>query len=344
MQVGIKSNVTGSLNPSSLNRGRVSSSSSVGHQQQVKQASRSEFPESPLLSTQPMRYNIQLNHQLTAVQQADSYLSQVEGRLLHLQHAATTKSPKENAAATVKHQAEELLTLLGRRQTVSSGTVDRQLNAVLDGNAKVYFSLRSADAFFQHSEGETLVFSLAGQQREISAVNIRDESSPEQVMRTLNIGLGKFSVHGQFDEQQQPIFSADEKLWPRLSEHLSVRGQGVRYPDGQFFPMKLVAEPTLEESLQEIAAKPAQVRKKLGDIQHSLEQVTTQRRLLIRHKESVQNRIEGMAGFPEPGSAIEASQLLRATLTGANNHYATLMEVTTGQANLNVNTVKNLLA
>lgn len=343
MQVGLKSNLANTLNPSSLNRGRVSSSQTVNQNRRLQESPRSEFPESPLLSTQPMRYNIQLNHQLTSVQQADSYLSQVENRLLHLQHSVSTNSPKENVVASVKHQAEDLVSLLSRREKLSSGTVDRQLNAVLDGNAKVYFTLRSAEGLFQHNEGEMLVFSLAGQQRDIAAINIAEESSPAQTMRTLNIGLGKFSVHGQFDENQQPVFSADEKQWSRLSEHLSVRGEGHRYPEGQFFPVKLVAETTLEDTAKELAAKPAQAKQKVGDLQRALEQVTMQRKQLTRHKESVQNRIEGMAGFPEPGSAVEASQLLRATLTGANNNYASLMQVTSGQANLNINTVKNLL-
>lgn len=344
MQVGLKPNAANLPNPSPLNRGRVSSSQAVNKNRHAQGNTRPEFPESPLLSTQPMRYNIQLNRQLTSVQQADSYLSRVEDKLVKLQHLVSAYSPKEKVVSAIKHQAGDLSSLLARRESLSSGTVDRQLNAVLDGNTKVTFSLRGAEGLFQHSESEMLVFSLAGQQRDIAAINIAEDSSPAQIMRNLNITLGKFSVHGYFDENQRPVFSADEKMWPRLREHLSVRGEGHRYPEGQFFPVKLTAESDLEESVKVLAAKPASARQKTNDLQQALEQITVQRRLLVRHKENVQHRIEGMAGFPEPGSAVEASQLLRATLTGANNNYSSLIQVTAGQANLNVNTVKNLLA
>lgn len=341
MQVGLKTGTANTLTPSGLKRG-----TSVNHTQAVNKpgrtndSARSDFPESPLLSTRPVRYNIQLNQQLTSVQKADSYLSRIENQLLQLRHTINGSAGRDSSA--INEQANELSTLLSRREKLSGGTVDRQMNAVLEGSTKVKFSMRGVDAMLQNEESETLIFSLGGPKRELAAVHIEEDSSANQILRTLNLALGRFNVHGQM-EKQQVVFSADEAQWPRLRDHLSARGEGHRYPEGQFFPVKLVAEPTLEDTVNEIVAAPATARKKAADFQQALDQVTLQRRMLTQHKENVNQRIEGMATFQDHGTALHAAELLKATIGSAGESYTLLLQVTAGQANIRSTTVKNLL-
>lgn len=76
MQVGLTSSslATGGAHSAAV------SSSTVAPTQAVRQklpATASEYPASPLITTRPQRYSVQLNDQLTTLQQADHYLGQL---------------------------------------------------------------------------------------------------------------------------------------------------------------------------------------------------------------------------------------------------------------------------
>ena len=47
-----------------------------------------DYPASPLITTRPQRYSVQLNDQLTTLQQADHYQGQLEQHLLDYRHAS----------------------------------------------------------------------------------------------------------------------------------------------------------------------------------------------------------------------------------------------------------------
>ena len=81
MQVGLTSSslATGGAHSAAV------SSSTVAPTQAVRQklpATASEYPASPLITTRPQRYSVQLNDQLTTLQQAHHYLGQLEQQLL----------------------------------------------------------------------------------------------------------------------------------------------------------------------------------------------------------------------------------------------------------------------
>ncbi|MCR6679720.1 flagellar hook-associated protein, partial [Escherichia marmotae] len=60
------------------------SSSTVAPSQAVRQklpATASEYRASPLITTRPQRYSVQVNDQLTTLQEADHYLGQLEQQL-----------------------------------------------------------------------------------------------------------------------------------------------------------------------------------------------------------------------------------------------------------------------
>lgn len=86
MQVGLTSSslATGGAHSAAV------SSSTVAPTQAVRQklpATASEYPASPLITTRPQRYSVQLNDQLTTLQQADHYLGQLEQQLLDYRHS-----------------------------------------------------------------------------------------------------------------------------------------------------------------------------------------------------------------------------------------------------------------
>lgn len=67
-----------------------------------------DFPESPFISSQPLRYNVQLNRQLTALQRAEGYLHTTERQVAQLQRALQ----QERAETEIKPLALKNLTLV----------------------------------------------------------------------------------------------------------------------------------------------------------------------------------------------------------------------------------------
>ena len=129
MQVGLTSSslATGGAHSAAV------SSSTVAPTQAVRQnspATASEYPASPLITTRPQRYSVQLNDQLTTLQQADHYLGQLEQQLLDYRHSQRKGGQAQNTA---------LMQMLDKRTALSGGAVDRQLQPVLQGEARVTF-------------------------------------------------------------------------------------------------------------------------------------------------------------------------------------------------------------
>ncbi|MCW6031725.1 hypothetical protein [Pantoea sp. JK] len=296
----------------------------------------SNFPDAPLISSQPLRYNVQLNQQLTRVQQADHFLQATESQLLKVNHALSRRSDRQTALA----ETQALQSLLAQRQRLSGGSVNRQLQVSLEGKSQVNFQLRDGQALVNNPQPELLTFSLAGQQREISAAAIAADSTPQQTLLSLNQALGKWGIHGKLDAQREVQFQVDEQQWSRVNQHLSVQGGGERYPLSQFFPVKPQAEITLEDEVARVLANPAQLESLQPTLDSTLEQLTHQRKQLVRSKALVQQRVDSMSNFSST-QANSAAQDVAQQLS--QRSYGSVADALGAQANVPRATVKNVL-
>lgn len=307
-------------------------------QTQKSNRSTATFPDQPLISSCPLRYNVQLNQQLTSVQQAYRYLMNVERQLSHYYHA----QEQEKSLPLIQQQANKLLSLLHQRSELSGGTVDRQLQVELTRRPKVDFTSNDIDNLLQQSTGETLLFSVSGTKNKMTAVKFAEQSTLKQRLLQLNKGLGRFGIHGQL-RHDQTVFSVDESQWSLLNNHFSARGEGHGYPKEQFTQITLQLESAAEQHIQQIVANPTTAKNHLDEIQNLLDKITQQLRQLSTNKEKVHSRISGMSTFSQPGSALLAAQILTEKLSHADNNYSTLSQAISGQDNVHSATVKNLL-
>ena len=291
------------------------------------------FPEAALLSRRPLRYNVQLNQQLTAVQKAEDYLSEAENQLLVLRHQAM-RGNGDDQAATVN-------SLLQQRSRLSGGTVDRNFNVTLQQKSKVNFTLPGMEKVLEQTPGETLVFALGGSKRELTAVAIPAEATPRQALVHLNVGLGRLGIHAALGGDGSAVFQVDEARWARVSQHLSVRGEGQQFPADAFTLLAPRAEASREDEISQIGSRWE--RGAGGKLQQTLEQITRERGKLHQHQERVSSRIQDMATAYSPREALETSRALSGALAKSGNQYGLLSKALAAQGNISLSTVKNLL-
>lgn len=335
MQVGLKTSSSIATTPGTTGRGSIDAPQTVGRVNAPDAGlTRHSFPESALLSRRPMRYNVQLNQQLTAVQQADSYLAKTETQLLQLRHASGRSGDAgAQTAALQKH--------LSRRKQLSGGTVDRHLNVSLEQKNTVNFTLPGSEKLLYASGGETLIFSLGGGPREMAAVALPEEATPRQTLIKLNVGLGRLGIHASQTGSGQLLFSVDESQWERVKQHFTVRGEGNLYPADAFTVLAPQAENASSDEVMTLSTR----REREGQIklQETLNHITGQRGKLRQQQDRVSARINDMATVFSSQQALEASRNLGAGLAGSASSFSKMSQALGAQANVRLATVKNLL-
>lgn len=332
MQVGL--NTSPASTASALARGALDAPQAASRSAAVAASdARSAFPEAALLSRRPMRYNVQLNQQLTAVQQADDYLAQAETRLLLLRQAAGPVEKSRQSGGLQQH--------LEDRSRLSGGTVDRHLSASLQQHNSVSFTLSGSETLLNDPGGETLLFALGGRERQLAAVTLPEEGLPRQILTRLNTGLGRLGIHARQSAAGQLTFSVAEDGWERVSQHLSVRGEGHNYPGDAF----TLLVPQAEEARGDALAQ--QLRR--GEVPGAattrgmLEHITAQRGQLRQQQSRVVARLDDMATALTPARALEAATALGQTLSRSVGQFHSLSAALGAQANVHPATVKNLL-
>jgi hypothetical protein len=332
MQVGLKT--TTAHTPAALTRSGVEASQPIDRPTAVQSTTpRSAFPEAALLSRRPLRYNVQLNQQLTAVQRADNYLAQTENRLLQLRQAF--------AQGDASRQSGALKTHLERRQQLSGGTVDRHLSSSVQQTNSVNFTLPGSEKLLRDPGGETLMFALGGRERQLAAVTLPKEGTPGQTLTQMNIGLGRLGIHARQENNGQLRFQVDESRWDRVSQQLSVRGEGHNFPADAFTLLAPQAESaSSDEMLQMTQRREWDSQAKM---QKTLNHITQQRSQLRQQQLSVSSRIADMATAYSPQQALETSQALAQRLSGSAKQFTTLSTALGAQANVRAATVRNLL-
>ncbi|WP_145507111.1 flagellar hook-associated protein [Yersinia alsatica] len=298
----------------------------------------SNFPDSPFISSQPLRYNVQLNQQLTSLQQAGRYLHEAERQIAQLHNVVQ----QGKVSTEVQQLAEKTVNWLQCRASVSANTVDRQLNIALEQAAKVNFSWQDANRVLQSSQEETLLFSSQGAETKIVAIRFPAEGNIRQNLLVLNKGLGRLGIHGELTQHGQVRFSIDEQHWQGINQ-LHVRGEGYRFGSESIQPLVLTAEAALVDDVRHIIEQPIEAKKYLGNMQQALTQITGQMRELNEHKQKVRSSIESMCSLSSSNTVQLMAESLASKLAQGKEHYNLLLQALNGQGNIHSLTVRNLL-
>ncbi|WP_312837527.1 flagellar hook-associated protein [Atlantibacter hermannii] len=294
-----------------------------------------DYPASPLLSTRPQRYSVQLNDQLTTQQQADRYLATLEQSLLDYRQASRRES-----CATHAH-ADAIQRLLSQRASLSGGAVDNQLNAVLQGEARVAFQSPPLAEALNSLQPEALLFSVQqGRQTQLSAITVTDDIDPRQYRTAMHNALRRvgIQVHEKFGEIS---FSSSEKQWSDIKNSLRVMGEGGRFPAGEAQMLAPVSQTSLSDRITNAVASGGQQAQNVA--QQALSHISEQRQKLAVQQEKARRLIDEMARFSGSQNAVQASSALAGSLEEASHNYQLLVEAVNGHARFSSSTVQNLL-
>ncbi|MRT14696.1 flagellar hook-associated protein [Enterobacteriaceae bacterium RIT711] len=344
MQVGLHTstltNSGGLSSPSSIRQQGIDRPTPVS----VKDISGSEYPASPLIATRPQRYSVQLNDQLTALQQADHYLGSLEQKLLDYRHGSLSGGRRGKESPAVKQQATDIQNLLDKRIKMTGGAVDRQLMPVLTGEAQVAFrSPQLAQILKPDVLPESMLFSVqSGRKTILSAVSVTDDTDARQYPTAVNNALRRVGVRTQ-KGAGETMFTTSESQWTQLANSFSVLGGGGKFSASQKTLLQVQAEPSQSEKLS-TALSAGGWGAAQGAVQETLNHLAEQREQLAAQQEKARQLVDGMARFPETQSAVNASAKLSTSLDQASHNYDVLAQAINGQANLSKLTVRSLLS
>ncbi|WP_253379830.1 flagellar hook-associated protein [unidentified bacterial endosymbiont] len=332
MQVGLNTtslSAGGALNPS-VGQHAVAKNAPV---RQKPSAVASDYPASPLIATRPQRYSVQLNDQITTLQQADGYLAQLEQQLMNYRHVA------HRGGQGAQQNARDITRMLELRVALAGQSVDRQLKPVLQGEARVMFHAPALAERMQNPSSGACMFSVSdGRRTLLSAVSVGDEVDAGQYNVMMGNALRRvgIQVHAR---QGSVTFSSAETSWPHIAQTLSVHEEGAR--PSAFTPLTTFPEPSLAD---DVLQSVRQGTTRAGDsLQKALDTIGEQRAQMAVQQEKARQLIDNMARFPQADSAIQASTTLGGVLDNANHNYHILAQAVKGQARISGQTVRSLL-
>lgn len=178
----------------------------------------------------------QFNQNVANAQHALSFLDELSGQLQQLKGQISrqlTGSAPTTSALDGAHR--RLAQLWAARPERSGYRLDSQLAYSPEAPARQRFRLRGLDSrTLAAASAETVAFSLTGTQRQAMGVRLDPDLPPEAQARRLDQALAPAGIRAHTSRQGDVEFSVAETEWPRVRDQLSVKGEGKRFPTGQF--------------------------------------------------------------------------------------------------------------
>lgn len=220
-----------------------------------------------------------LNSKVANAQQALGFLDALSSQLqdvkaqLSLQLAG---GPVREGA--LEAQQQRLTQLWQGRAEQSGHSLDAQLGYSGDAPARQHFRIRGLDQrSLQASGQETLAFSLEGGPRQTMSVRV-DPGLPSTALASrFNQALAPAGIRVSPNAQGELDFTVPESEWPRLRDSLAIKGDGKRFPTGQFARVRVQAEPAIIEPGTWQLGEPSGLRQALPQILRAAQQTQVAR-------------------------------------------------------------------
>lgn len=206
------------------------------------------------------------NRQASALQQTRAFTGRGQALLADLKKGlGDALAGQRTADARVQQQVQRFAAYWETRPVATAGSVDAGLRLGEAGTARQGFRLRGLDTADVAAGGaERLQFSVAG--RQSSPVSIEPGLSPRILGRRLDLALAPLGVRVAADAAGVLQFSVAEADWPAVRDSLQVKGEGRRYPTGQFNRVRIDADPAAIHPDGWMTDSPTAMRQTLREV------------------------------------------------------------------------------
>lgn len=217
----------------------------------------------------------QLNQRVAASQRTMEFLGRAEAQLHGIRSALTTQlgafrsESDPGSVSDLSRQVQRFDALWRTRTAATGGALDNQLDQVEPGTAEQRFTVRglTVDALTK-GDTETLYLAAHGRTQRAVAIAIEPGHDPADIAQRFDRALAPSGVRARQDRRGELVFSVREADWTNARDLLAIKGEGRRFPTGQFATARIVPEAPLIRPDQWSLDSPAALR-------DTLQQVTT---------------------------------------------------------------------
>jgi hypothetical protein len=293
-------------------------------------------------------FNLQLNQQLSSMQAADRYLGDLVEQLSRLKLSVSRQlsSPASNEREAISESVQRVNILLDERSKRTGQSLDASFNLRLNEPLRSRFSLPGLESIesIKQSGKETLVFTAGRALHEPLAVVLDDGMGDEQVLRSLNAGLGSAGIRAELDAQGALKFSMPEGDWQGLKTQLRIKGEG------KLFAASAELVNPREDSLLSVdlassgQGSARELRHLLDSVVAALDRIGTLRQQLSQRQDDVREFLARQESQDEKQWALNFATAMFNLNGRTAASYLTVSRTVTAQAHLTRFAVVSLLS
>lgn len=294
----------------------------------------------------------QLNQRIAASQRTIEFLERADAQLQSLRTtlaahvAAGVGAPDSEIIAELSRQILRFDAFWRERAVATGGALDSQLDQVEPGAARLRFTVRglTLDAL-ANGEPETLYLAVGGRTQQAVAVAVEPGLDATEIARRFDRALAPRGVRVNRDQRGELVFSVREADWTNARDILAIKGDGRRFPTGQFAAVRIAPEEPLVRPEQWTVDSPMARRTTLQRIVTAQEAVRHARRLAIEAlDEEGRNLQTTTAEVREQGGAWCASFVRTFEATAGRGDFRSLSALSSAVLGIHRDRVTALLA
>lgn len=252
----------------------------------------------------------QLNRQLADAQQAMQFLEQSASQLEGLKSDISAKiAGRQMSEGQVTGKLHRFANTWRQRQDASGGSLDAQLRFSSPAPANQAFSIRGLNMRTLQSGGkETLTFAAGGTGQALRSVNIDPALSEDEIVQRFDQALAPANIRVSKGDTGSLIFNVPESAWPATRDSIAIKGDGIRFPTGQFNRVKAEPEtPALEPDAwhaQDVQA----LRQTLQQVIRALDRIKQSQEVVSRALAEAASRVDAAQPLEDAADAAVLAQ------------------------------------
>jgi hypothetical protein len=226
------------------------------------------------------RVDTLFDRRVSGAQQAVQFLDRLGAELQSVKAALSGRLGERRGElvsdSELAARIQRVSQLWSDRARATGGTLDSQLNPSEPGKATRKFIIGGLTlATIRSKAKETLYVAAGGRTQHAESVVIDPELPDEAIVKRLDRAFAPHGIRATLDKDGEIAFSVAESAWSATRDSLAIRGEGRRFPSGQFAPVRIAAMDAAIQPEQWATNDETTVRstlRKVLDAQHAVRQ------------------------------------------------------------------------